>query len=273
MVTMDLAGSLGRAALFIGIPFLILIFIMQWRWAKVCAHNIRILVVQKSGGGRWELAPKEGGSISIRNPVDDSIRIWPINELSTIDVLYPGVGWMPEFLQKQIRLAIVNEGDWEPMLNRSPHRENILSPDVAIFLKRALKEGKITDPSIKMGLEKILSKASTGPSREMIADPAILGSLMQSSVMKALATVSNDFLDVMKALNAKMGKVIGPNPIVVYIGLGLLVILQVFTMFKVLPMADTTTHDLGLIKQSLGIVEVVPDQTPNKGFNIPGLGK
>ncbi len=106
-------ASFGRAALFLGIPFVLLVFFMQWRWAQDCDRNIRVLVAQKGGGGSWELAPKEGGQISIRNPVTNEVRTWPVNELATIDVLYPGVGFVPSWMQKTIRMAIVNEGDWD----------------------------------------------------------------------------------------------------------------------------------------------------------------
>ena len=113
----DILPSLGRAGLYMGIPFVLMIFWFQWKWAKDCNKYIRVLVAQKSGGGAYKLAPKEGGEISITNPADGSTRTWPVNELATIEVPYPGVGFVPAFMQKTIRMAIVSEGDWEPMLN------------------------------------------------------------------------------------------------------------------------------------------------------------
>lgn len=262
-MTVDLLPSLGRAAAFLGIPFIIAVFIMQWQWARTCSKNIRVLVAQKSGGGKFELAPKDGGSITIKNPVDGTTRVWPVNELATIDVLYPGVGFVPAFMQKTIRMAIVNEGDWEPMLNRSPHRKNIASPDVVEFMQSVAQRTK--DIKLKTEIEAIVNTLETGSTREMIADPSILGNLMQSSIMKALATVSNDLMDVLKSVNAKLGKVQGANPMVVYIGLGLIVIVLCVLAFKTLPMAEELTRvqtDLALIKQSLGIVTVVPPVAP-----------
>ncbi len=253
-MTVDLLPALGRAFLFLGIPFLLMIFILQWKWAKTCNENIRVLVAQQGGGGAWRLAPKEGGFVTITNPRDeDVVRTWPVNELATIDVLYPGVGFVPAFLQKTIRMAIVNEGDWEPMLNRSPHREKIASPDVVDFLRDLASRSSSV---VRDEIEDIVNGLATGPTREMIADPAVLGNLMRSSVMKALATVSNDLMDILRSLNSKLGKVMGPSPIVVYIGLGLTVILVVFVVFTVIGLKTEITdiiRSLETIEKSLGI--------------------
>ncbi|MDP2362751.1 MAG: hypothetical protein Q8M94_03165, partial [Ignavibacteria bacterium] len=235
-MTIDLLPSLGRAALFLGIPFVLMIFFFQWRWAKTCTENIRVLVAQKGGGGAFKLSPKQGGTVTITNPEDDSVRTWPVNELATIDVLYPGVGFVPAFLQKTIRMAIVNEGDWEPMLNRSPHREKIASPDVIKFIQELSKK---SDSKTKVEIDKMVHGLASGPTREMIADPAVIGSLMRSSVMKALATVSDDLMNVLKSVNARLGKIAGPNPTIVYIGLGLIVILLAFMLFKILPTMES----------------------------------
>jgi hypothetical protein len=252
LMTIDLLPSLGRAAAFIGIPFLIMIFVLQYKWAKTCNENIRVLVAQKGGGGAWELAPKDGGIVTITNSRDDSVRTWPVNELATIDVLYPGVGFVPAFMQKTIRMAIVNEGDWEPMLNRSPHRERIASPDVVEFMKAIAEQ---SSPATKAEIMRVVGTLATGPTREMIADPAVLGNLMRSSVMKALATVSNDLLDVLKSVNAKLTNIVGPNPTVVYIGLGVIVIMLAVLIYFV-KSSDTSSvmNDLELIKKALGVI-------------------
>jgi len=242
----DLFPALGRALLYLGIPFVFGIFYLQWKWARTCDRNIRVLVAQKGGGGAFRLAPKEGGEVTITDDNDVS-RTWPVNELSTIDVLYPGVGFVPAFMQKTIRLAIVNEGDWEPMLNRSPHREKVASPDVIEYL-RMLAE-KPSNEDEKKEIEEYLGALSTGPTREMIADPAVLGGLMKSSVFKALATVSNDFTEAMRALTNKLNRVMGPNPYVVYIGLGLSVLLVGYAVFQIITMAG----DIEAMKQALGV--------------------
>lgn len=255
-MTIDVGTEIGRVALFLGVPFLILIFVMQYKWAKTCEANIRVLVAHKSGAGSFQFAPKDGGSISITNPTDGTIRVWAVNELATIDVPYPGVGFLPKWMQKSIRLAVVNEGDWEPMLNRSPHRENIASPDIAMYLK-SLSE-RIKNEDVKEEISGILSKISTSPTREMIADPSTLGNLMQSSVMKALATVSNDLMEALKSVNAKLGKMMNFNPMIMYIGLGIVAILVAVMIFKVLPMVsefEELTAKLDAISRSLGIAQ------------------
>lgn len=245
-------GSFGRAFLFLGIPFVLLIFYFQWRWANACNNNIQVLVAMQGGGGKYQLSPKEGGQVTIHNPHTNETRSWPINELATIDITYPGVGFVPAFLQKTIRLAIVNEGDWEPMLNRSPHRKKIASPDVVDFIR---KLGEIDNPT-KETVNEFLKDISTGSTREMIADPSILGNLMRSSVMKALATVSNDLTEALKSATAQLTRLKGANATVVYIGLGLTVILLAFTIMKVLPAMEqisVLTLKLDIIMKALGV--------------------
>ena len=228
-------ASWGRALLFLGIPFVLMVFYFQWKWARTCNNNIQVLVAQMGGGGKFVLAPKEGGQVTIHNPDTDETRMWPVNELATIDITYPGVGFVPKFLQKTIRLAIVAEGDWEPMLNRSPHRRKVASPDVVEFIQKLAE----ADPKLQTGIDEFLCGVSTGPTREMIADPAMLGNLMRSSVLKALATVSSDLMDVLKSLNTRLSRVAGLNSTVVYIGLGLIVVGLGFLIFQVIQICKT----------------------------------
>jgi hypothetical protein len=224
----------------------------QWKWAKICKNNIQILVAQQGGGGSFELAPKEGGSVSLKQ--GETTRTWMMNELATIDVLYPGIGFIPSFMQKTIRMAIVNEGDWEPMLNRSPHRENIASPDVVAFLEQLAKqaEGSGNSP-LAVTIRDKASRMATGPTRELIADPASLGSLMSSTVMKALATVSSDLMDTLKSVNDKLSKKVNLSPTIVYAGLGLIIILLAVVAYMNFNSAAELTDGINAIKQSLGI--------------------
>ena len=244
--------------LYLFVVFVLMVVYYQWRWAKTCKNNIQVLVAQQGGGGDFFLAPKAGGEVTIKNPHTDDVRTWPVNELATIEVPYPGVGFVPQFLQKTIRLAIVNEGDWEPMLNRSPHRDKIASPDVVEFLKSLAED--TGDTKKKATIAKMVKGLSTGPTREMIADPAILGNLMRSSVMKALATVSTDLVELLKSVNAKLGKVVGPNPMIVYIGLGLIIILLAFTLYQIMPVMSSIgdigdlSDKLDAIMKALGVV-------------------
>lgn len=231
---------------YLGALFVFMVTYYQWRWARICKNNIQVLVVQQGGGGNFELAPKTGGEISLKNPYTNTVRTWAINELATIDVLYPGVGFVPSFLQKTIRLAIVHEGDWEPLLNRSPHQQRVASPDlIAEFLKLAeASDDEATRDSIKG----ILDKVSTAPTREMIASPAVLGNLIHERISEIVATVAKDIFDPLKEVIKKMGKPV--NPMVVYIGLGLTVILVAYLIFKIVPAME----DIALIKQALGVL-------------------
>ncbi len=244
--------------LYLFVVFVFMVVYYEWKWAKTCKNNIQVLVAQRGGGGDFFLAPKMGGEITIKNPNTDEVRTWPVNELATIEVPYPGVGFVPAFLQKTIRLAIVNEGDWEPMLNRSPHRDNIASPNVVDFLQSLADETE--DPKKKTAITKMVKVLATGPTREMIANPATLGDLMRSSVMKALATVSTDLVDLLKSVNAKLGKVVGPNPMIVYIGLGLVIILLAVTLYMIMPIVSSIgdlgdlSDKLDAIMKALGVV-------------------
>jgi hypothetical protein len=247
----DIAASLGRAVLFLGIPFLLAIFYLQWRWANTCEKNVQVLVAQQGGGGSYQLAPKEGGEVTIYNPHTGENRTWPINELATIDITYPGVGFVPKFMQKTIRLAIVNEGDWEPMLNRSPHRTKIASPDVLDFLQDlADKAEDADDKDTYSSIMEFIKGVATGPTREMIADPAILGNLMRSNVMKALAQASTEIVDALKAATAQLSRLKGLNPTIIYIGLGLNIVLVAFMIYKILPLSIS----IEAIINSLGII-------------------
>ena len=249
-MTIEMASFL-RAFLFLGIPFVLMVFFFQWKWANTCNNYIRVLVAQKGGGGSWELAPKDGGHVTIRNPQTNEERTWPINELATIDVLYPGVGFVPAWMQKTIRMAIVNEGDWEPLLNRSPHRMKIASPDVVDFMMD-LAEG---DEERTKLLNKFLDGVATGPTREMVADPAALGNLMRSGVLKALATVSDDLLDALKRIQAQLSRFAGLNGTILYVLLGFNIILTAFLVYQVMQgggNADLVTK-VNAIYKSLGI--------------------
>lgn len=235
-------ASLGRAGLYLGGGFIIIIFILQYMWARTCKNNIQLLIAQTSGGGKFELAPKEGGSVTIHNKVTDEDRTWAINELATIDVLYPGLGFIPEFLQKTIRMAIVNEGDWEPLLNRSPHRSRVASPDVMeemLKLLSAGEDGNIVwkDHPKLAEIKKYMDTVQTAPTREMIADPSFLGNLLRNSVMKALATVSNELTEQMKELTAQLTRIKGSSTLVVVavVGVAVSVILSVVILVMVKP--------------------------------------
>lgn len=257
----NIGAEIGRVALYLGVPSILAYFWLQWKWSKTCQNFIRILVAQSGGGGKWELAPKEGGVVEIYNPATDTARSWPINELATISLPYPGIGFLPTWAQKEIRVAIVNEGDWEPVLNRSPHRKRIASPDVVQFMNSAMEYLRDNYPDnddlheLQEQIDEFLGEVSTGPTREMIADPAMLGNLMRSTVMRALASVSNDLMDTLKNINMRLGRMVGMSPTIQYVLFGLLIILVGFTLFQVVQAPDVSgmANDIEAIKGSLGI--------------------
>jgi hypothetical protein len=243
-----LAASLGRAMLFMGIPFILSIFWLQWKWARICENNIQLLIAQQGGSGKYTLAPKDGGQVTILNPISKEIRTWPVNELATIDITYPGVGFVPKWMQKTIRMAIVNEGDWEPMLNRSPHRKMIASPDVVEYIR----DFAVEYPVAKGRIEKFLKEISTGPTREMIADPSMLGALNRSSVMKALATVSDELMEEFQKIRTQLARFAGLNSTVIYIGLGLTVVLVGFLIYQVMQMIPAL-EQIDKIGKAMGV--------------------
>jgi len=241
-----LLPSIGRAVLFLGIPFILGIFFLQWKWARDCANNIRVLIAEEIGGGRFIMVPKSGGSLTLKNPHDNTTKMWAVNELATIEVLYPGIGFVPAFMQKTIRMAIVSEGDWEPLLNRSPHLRRVASPDMIVALE---KLAEISEPQTKERILGLLEGISTAPTREMIASPAVLGNLIHEKVTEVAVTVAKDIMNPLTEAIKKLGQRI--NPMIVYIGLGLAVILLGFVIMKVLPLVE----DVELIKQALGILQ------------------
>lgn len=241
-------------AVYLGVLFVGMVAFYQWKWAHTCKTSVLVLVAQLGGGGNFFLAPKAGGEISIKNPKTGTTRTWPVNELSTIDVLYPGVGFVPAFMQKTIRMAIVSEGDWEPLLNRSPHRPRVASPDMVDALIRIANTASVTT---KNAINELLEGVSTAPTREMIGSPAVLGNLMQERISELAVTVAKDIMNPLQEAIKKMGR--RTNPIIVYVGLGLIIVLTAYTVMQVLPTAEYITEiaeDIAQIKRALGVQEV-----------------
>lgn len=238
-------------AVYLGVPFIGMIVYFQWRWANTCKNYIQVLLAQQGGGGSFFLAPRVGGEVSIKNPGSNTTRSWPVNELATIEVLYPGVGFVPAFLQKTIRMAIVNEGDWEPLLNRSPHMLKVASPDLVVALMDIAKD---TGEKTRGAITRLLEDVSTSPTREMIASPAVLGNLIQEKITELAVTVAKDIINPLNETIKRMGQRV--NPLIVYIGLGLIVFSLVFMIFKLLPVLEgmeEMASGIELIQQSLGV--------------------
>ena len=107
----------------------------QYKWAKICRNNVLVLVQRTAGAGDFVLAPQQGGTVTLEH--NKRKQMWVMSDLNTIDVPYPGVGFIPAQLQKTIRLIVVSEVDWEPITNRDPNREMIGSPE---FLNNVINE-------------------------------------------------------------------------------------------------------------------------------------
>ncbi len=242
-------ASFGRAALFLGVPFILLIFIFQWKWSNDCQKYIRVLVVQQAGGGMFKMAPKASNAISIKNPLTGAVKMWPISDLATIEVPYPGVGFIPGFLQKTIRMAIVSEGDWEPLLNRSAHLRKVASPDVIEVLTELLKHEKIPD-DMRSTLEALLEGISISPTREMIASPAVLGNLIHEKISELAMTVAKDVLNPLNDAIRRLGDKVSPT--ITYIGLALIIIMLGYLVFQNQEL-QKLADDINLIKQSIGV--------------------
>lgn len=241
--------------LYLFVVFVVMVVYYQWRWANISKNNIQVLVAKAGGGGDFVLSPKIGSEVAIKNPHNDTVRMWPINELATIEIPYPGVGFVPAFLQKTIRLVIVNEGDWEPMLNRSRHSEKVASPDVCKLLEEIAEDA---EEGVRKKITKLVGSLSTSPTREMIASPAVLGNLMHEKITEAVITVNKEMLDQVAGLMNKLSKVL--SPLHFYIGIGVVIGILVFIAFQIMP-ALSSIEELGdvsdkldAIMRSLGLV-------------------
>ena len=150
--------------------FVIMVVVYQWKWTQTSRKNVLVLVVHSDGSSHNELCPKEGNSVSLKNPTKGTTKMWPINQMAFIDVLYPGVGFVPGFLQKQIRMTIVDEGDWEPIINRDPDKKLIASPEV---LGNLMHE-KITEAVITVNKEMLDTISSITKRLNKLVNPTIV---------------------------------------------------------------------------------------------------
>ena len=225
----------------------------QWQWAKRAGKEIKVLVVQPDGSTETAYAPKVGSHVALKVPESDSTRLWPINKLSTIEVLYPGDGFIPRFLQKKIKMAIVDAEDWEPLLNRGSYTHMVASPDVV----RALRDIADDYPEATEDLNSLADSLSTAPTRDMVASPIVLGNIRKEKVSELAVTVSRDTLDKLTSITSRLDKM--PNPMITYVGLGVIAILLVVVLVRVMPMMEgggdmgRVMADLAAIKRALGL--------------------
>lgn len=154
-----------NVALYFFIGFVIWVIFLQRKWDRVCKTHIMLLVQKVKGDGDFVPVPINGSTVEWETKKKNtdgteewSTKIWFINELSTISVPYPGVAFIPKWLQKTIQLVVVDERDYEPITNRSVNREMVTTPELigAVFKEQLTKAvtgatKQFTDAVAKMG--------------------------------------------------------------------------------------------------------------------------
>jgi len=217
-------------------------------WERTCRLKLKVILVKTAGGTAVHIIDKEGDNATVNNPKTGWSGTWPISDLATIPMPYPDLaGILPRFLQREIQTAIFIEGDLEPVLNKSAHRDNVASPNVVNALQEArdlLTGGSEDSSKLADQIDYILANTATGPTRELIASPDWVGSLRKSTALKALASVSDDLMEALKQIRNQLSRFSGLNSTYVYIGLGLIIVLQAFTLYYTMQGGDGGTSTL-----------------------------
>ena len=233
----------------------------QWSWARKVNNYVKVLVVKPDGTTDTSYAPKEGGFVALKNPHSETTKLWPINKLSAIEMLYPGDGFIPVFLQKKIKTVIVDEEDWEPLLNRGSYSRSVASPDVVEAL-RGLAEAY---PEAGNDLTDLADGLSTAPTRDMVASPSVLGNIMKEKVSEMAVTIAKDTFEKLTAIVEKLRML--PNATILYLGLGLLAILVVVCLVRIFALGSdmdklqefqNAADNIQAIKNALGISDPTP---------------
>lgn len=233
-MTIDVGSGLLNALIFMGPMAVIGGLVAMYFWERTCRLKLKVILVKTAGGTDVHYDAKEGDSVTLRNPKTGWTGTWPISDLATIPLPYPDLaGLLPRFLQREIQTAIFMEGDLEPLLNRSAHRYNVASPNVANALQEALEMLPDSAEGGKLAaqIEYILANTATGPTRELVASPDWVGSLRKSTALKALASVSDDLMEALKQIRNQLARFAGLNSTYVYIGLALIIILLGINLF------------------------------------------
>ena len=248
---MDIVASLGRALLYLGILAIPAGIYLLWKWDKYCRDYIKVLMIKADGSsGPIYVKKSSSTSVVIKNK-DGTGKLWALSELGCVDDLYPNMGIIPKWLQRPIKMTGLYEENMEPFINRSPHLDRVASPDVIDYLKQWFQ---LYGGDKGGAMQKYLATLSTTPTRKVIASPAVLYNLLYEKVTEAVITVNKEMLESINQLARRIGKPISPT--VFYVGVGAIIILQVFTIWQVLPALKglgSSAVDIALIKQSLGI--------------------
>ncbi len=247
-MTIDVGGGLLNALIFMGPIAIIGGLVAMYFWERTARLKVKVILVKTAGGTDVHYADKEGDSITLSNPKTGWSGTWPISDLATIPLPYPDLaGLLPRFLQREIQTAIFVEGDLEPLLNRSAHRYNVASPNVANALQEALEIlPRDNEEGVKLAaqIEHILANTATGPTRELVASPDWVGALRKSTALKALASVSDDLMEALKQIRNQLARFAGLNSTYVYIGLVLIVILMGVNLYYTIQATNAGTDSI-----------------------------
>lgn len=253
----DWTVEVARIVIYILAPMVVLTGWGMWTWERMARKKNKVVYVREDGDTDVEYVDKEGGQVRIKNPVTDVDNLWPVSQLSTIGQPYPDLGILPRFLTREIRTVIVMEGDIEPLLNRSPHRNNVLSPNVVDDLRDVIEDETCSE-DVRAALEEILNNAVTGPTRELVARPNWVGSLEKSSALKALASVGDDLLEKLEQIRNQLTRLGNLNAMYVYMGLGVTILLQGFVIYQMMQGTPEVDINVGMqlksIQDALGII-------------------
>ncbi len=246
-MTIDVGGGLLNALIFMGPMALIGGLIMMYFWERTCRLKVKIILVKTAGGTDTHYTIKEGDSVTLSNPKTGWSGTWPISSLATIPLPYPDLaGLLPRFLQREIQTAIFLEGDLEPLLNRSAHRENVASPNVVNALREAMEllPDSADGGKVAAMIQATLDHTATSPTRELVASPDWVGALRKSTALKALASVSDDLMEALKQIRNQLSRFSGLNSTYVYAGLGLIIVLLGVSLYYIIQMGNTGTSGL-----------------------------
>ncbi len=246
-MTVDIGSGLLNAFMYMGPMAVIAGLAAMYFWERTCRLKLKVILVKTAGGTDIHYADKEGNSVTLSNPKTGWAGTWPINSLATIPLPYPDLsGLLPRFLQREIQTVIFVEGDLEPLLNRSAHRENVASPNVVNALQDALALLPDTAEGSKLAVEirLMLGHTATSPTRELVASPDWVGSLRKSTALKALASVSDDLMEALKQIRNQLARFSGLNSTYVYIGLVLIIALQGFILYYTIQAANASTASI-----------------------------
>ena len=234
--------------------------IYQIAWDKKCNNEIKLIIAKVDGDTDTKYVKKEGNVISLTNPQTGVTKTWAISKYCALTTYYPGDGFIPKWLQKKIKTAILSEYDMEPLLNIGPYIDNVASPDVIAKLEQIIESLKKIDAEGTEELSKELDLytggLSTAPTREPAINPDYIGALIQNTAMKAVTNISDTLTDAINNVTRQLSRLKGLNPNYVYIGLGISIILIAFMLIKVVPAMESMVSmaaKLDAISKAMGV--------------------